>query len=242
MPRFEQAPALGEQRRRRGRAAAGATDGGHRRSAVRLGERPMASCPRVGHPESGWSRRSLPTSVAGASGPRRPGRRLADLELDHHVVVLVDEVVAVHHVPAGALGETGAARPGTAPRPALRSASRIAGRCGRVSSNFMITRPSRSRRRRRRPSAPARTADPRGLPLRLRILKSIRWMWTGWNQPPLLVLELPHLDVADGRGCASVWRVAALDDLLPRLAVDRPVAVLALEARSCGVIFVVARP
>ena len=79
--------------------------------------RSTATSRRWTRPRRSWGRRRR-TRAAGDPGRRRdlsepapagwrPGAALIgssppspDLELDHHVVVLVDEVVAVHHVPA----------------------------------------------------------------------------------------------------------------------------------------------
>ena len=64
----------------------------------------------------------------------------------------------------------------------------------------------------------------------------MRWMWTGWNQPPEGLLQLPDLDVAVLGVGQHVGELAA-DDVVPRwpLIVQWPVVATSELARPDAV-------
>ena len=98
-----------------------------------------------------------------------------DLELAHHVVVLVDQVVAVDHVLATALPLHD-----HADLLALADVDHVLG---------------------------TELVGNGGLPLRSSTLKSVRWMCTGWNQPPDLFSN-SQISTSPRFGFASVnWKL-----------------------------------
>src|SRR3954452_13458185 len=134
---------------------------------------------------------------------RRGGRRdrvvaaLADLVLDHHVVVLVDEVVAVDHVPPGVRREPG------------DHADHLA-----LADVHGVLRTELPRVRR--------------LAVAIEDLEVDEVDVDGMEPAARVVAQLPDLDIAGARVGDDVLE-AAVDDVVPREAVDRPPAVVALE-------------
>src|SRR3954469_12020695 len=153
--------------------------------------------------------RAHPTLVLAAVGLDRVVAALADLELDHHVVVLVHQVVAVHHVLALLVLE----------------AHDHAHLLGLADVDDVLR---------------ALLVVLRRLAVAVEDLEVHEVDVDRVEPSAARVLELPDLDGVLLR-VGDRQLVLGVDDVLPRLAVDGPVAVLALEAdvaddRRAGVV------
>src|SRR3954453_17217217 len=127
---------------------------------------------------------------------------VADLELDHHVVVLVHQVVAVHHVLADLVLE-------------LHDHADLLG----LTDVDDVLR--------------AELVGLRGLAVAVEDLEVDQVDVDRVEPAAARVLELPDLDLVLLR-VGDRQLVLGVDDVLPGLAVDGPVAVLALEADVAG--------
>ena len=176
--------------------------------------------PPSGAPSSRWSA-PTPVVVVMAAQSSGAGRRVrarrrdrvvpagaAHPELTHHVVVLVNEVVAVDHVPARVRAELH-----DDPDPLV------------LAEVDDVLRAELLRLGSRR--TPFLSIS------RSRIRKSTRWMCNGWCQPPESFLELPDLHPVERRVGQGPGIGGGLD-VRPGLAVDGPLPVLADEGHRPG--------